>query len=219
MLATDPTALFTVAGTVLIDTPYQLPFFTLDEPVLDPDFSGMPDLVQKCFKYCDDYLQYWNMPEWTGPANGGRPLSIKAGNKSFDVAPGQVLHLSNAGEWAVRDGKTYEGKYEASDKPIAPPPGVMLRCLKRSQKPAGAPADRDCTIDTFRDEPLLGYEGRYPDFIKATIDIDSSHFEMFDRTNDQLVRAARFKKMLSENDSKLTDSADGDSDRSAQTGP
>ncbi|KAG6011488.1 hypothetical protein E4U41_005497, partial [Claviceps citrina] len=32
-------------------------------------------------------------------------------------------------------------------------------------------------------EKLLGWQGRYPDFIKAVIDVDADHYGLFDRTD------------------------------------
>jgi hypothetical protein len=34
-------------------------------------------------------------------------------------------------------------------------------------------------VDLFRDEKLLGWEARYPDFIKAVIDVDADHYNLF----------------------------------------
>lgn len=184
MIARDPTALFNVAGTLIIDSPFHIPIATLDEPVIDPDFGELPELTRNAFKNCDVYLDTWELPKWTGPAKGGKSLKLTAGGKDFQVEQGQALHLPLSGEWKVRDGKKYEN-YEETKDPIPPPPGILIRALKRSDRPPGV--DRDCTIDRFRDEPLLGWEGSYPDYIKATIDVDTGHFDMFDKSNEEKV--------------------------------
>ena len=184
LLAEDPTALFTVAGTVLMDSPFHVPTAQLEEEAQDPDMTHLPELVQKSFNNCNDYLDTWELPQWTGPAKGGKELQLQAGGKVYSVRSGQALHLPLDGSWVVEDGKAYEHA-EAAEKPIAPPPGIMLRAVGKTERPKGS--EKDCTIDLFRDEPLLGWSGRYPDFIKATFDIDSSHSDMFDRVNDKRV--------------------------------
>jgi hypothetical protein len=35
-------------------------------------------------------------------------------------------------------------------------------------------------LDMFRDQPLLGWEGNHPSFIKASFDVNSHHFDLFD---------------------------------------
>lgn len=188
MIARDPTALFHVAGTVIIDSPFHIPITKMNEPLVDPDFGALPELTQKAFKNCDIYLDSWELPSWTGPANGKKTLTLTAGEKNFEVKQGQALHLGLSGDWKVRDGKIFDS-YEETDDPIAPPPGVLIRALNRSDRPPGA--DRDCTIDRFRDEPLLGWEGSYPDYIKATLDVDTGHFDMFDKSKEERVSFPR----------------------------
>lgn len=193
MTARDPTALFHVAGTVIIDSPFHVPIAKLGEPLVDPDFGEMPELVQKSFKNCDVYLETWELPKWSGPANGKKKLKLTAGGKEFEINQGQALHLPLSGDWKVRDGKTFDDYEETSD-PVSSPPGILIRGLNRSERPPGV--DRDCTIDRFRDEPLLGWEGNYPDFIKATIDVDTAHFDMFDKSNEEKVSSFEISKPL-----------------------
>lgn len=188
MIARDPTALFHIAGTVIVDSPFHVPYSQLGEPLVDPDFQGLPDLTRKAFQNCDIYLDKWEVPGWSAPANGKKPLKLTAGGKDFTVEQGQVLRLPLSGDWEVRDGKTYDG-YEETDDPVAAPPGVLIKAVKQEARPKGV--DRDCTIDRFRDEPLLGWEGRYPDYIKAVFDVDTAHFDMFDKANEAKVSFAQ----------------------------
>jgi hypothetical protein len=185
MIADDPTALFTVVGTILIDSPYHIATSKIDEPQQEPDLGDLPELVKTCFNQCSDYLEFWDLPEFTGPTKGGKLVTTWAGGRSHDIPPNQVLHLPLDGKWKTKEIKNFEHKEKAA-KPIEPPPGVLLRALGRTPRPAGA--ERDCSIDMYRDEELLGWEGRYADFIKATIDIDSAHFDMFEKLNDKRVR-------------------------------
>lgn len=186
MVADDPTALFTVVGTVLIDSPYHVPQSTLDQ-VLDPDLGDLPPLVKACFDQCNDYLDTWELPTFNAPTKGGKLVTAWAGGRSHNIAPNQVLHLPLDNKWTTRQIKNHDfgSAADAGAKKLEPPPGVMLRALGKAPRPAGS--DVDCTIDMFRDEPLLGWEARYADFIKATIDIDSAHFDMFEKTNDKRV--------------------------------
>lgn len=187
MVADDPTALFSVAGTILIDSPYHVPQSRLDT-VIDPDLGDLPALVKACFDQCNDYLDVWELPTFDAPTKGGKLVTAWAGGRSHNVAPGQVLHLPLDGKWTTRTVQNHEFPAAAEGqkkKKLEPPPGVMLRALNKAPRPAGA--ETDCTIDMFRDEPLLGWEARYADFIKATIDIDSAHFDMFEKNNDKRV--------------------------------
>lgn len=189
LVADDPTALFTIVGTLLIDSPYHIPNIELGGSPIDPDLTHLPALIQKSFEHCNTYLDEWRLPQWTGSTRGGKELRIQAGGKGWDVPPGQAVHLSLGGEWTVTtDEKPYEHA-EVAEKPVAPPPGVLLRALNRSVKAdeSETRANGGCTIDLFRDEKLLGWGGRYPDFVKATLDIDSAHFDMFDKTNENRV--------------------------------
>lgn len=198
MIAADPTALFSVVGTVLIDSPYHIPQSRLDN-VQDPDLGDLPPLVKACFDQCNDYLEVWELPTFTAPTKGGKLVTAWAGGRSHNIAPNQVLHLPLDGKWTTKQIKNHDfasaGEAEAAAaaapapapgaKKLEPPPGVMLRALNKAPRPAGS--DVDCTIDMFRDEPLLGWEARYADFLKATIDIDAAHFDMFEKTNDKRV--------------------------------
>jgi hypothetical protein len=194
MVADDPTALFTVAGTILIDSPYHVPQSRLDT-VVDPDLGDLPPLVKACFDQCNDYLDVWELPTFDAPTKGGKLVTAWAGGRSHNVAPNQVLHLPLDGKWTTRAVQNHEfPAKEDGKKKLEPPPGVMLRALGKARRPAGA--ETDCTIDMFRDEPLLGWEARYADFIKATIDIDSAHFDMFEKNNDKRVGASSSPRVL-----------------------
>ncbi|KAG9250296.1 Alpha/Beta hydrolase protein [Emericellopsis atlantica] len=180
LLADDPTALLTVSGTILIDTPYHVP--NAETGVRDPDMSNLPKLIQKSFQNCDIYLEHWRVPTFSGPAHGGKPVRLRGLPGEPELQRGQYLHMPVKGEGEVKQGQTYEFN-EFPEKPLAPPPGVLLRGLRRAETKSGQ--TEECTIDMFRDDELLGWGGRYPDFIKATYDIDSAHFDIFDKLNER----------------------------------
>ncbi|KAI6784865.1 uncharacterized protein J7T54_007959 [Emericellopsis cladophorae] len=181
LLADDPTAPFSVAGTVLIDTPYHVP--NAETGVRDPDMSNLPKLIQKSLQNCEIYLEHWRVPTFSGPAHGGKPVRLRGLPGEPELQPGQYLHTPVEGEPKVKQGQKYEF-LESSAKPLAPaPPGVLLRGLRRSETKSGQ--TEECTIDIFRDDELLGWGGRYPDFIKATYDIESAHFDIFDQLDEK----------------------------------
>ncbi len=187
MIADDRRSLFTVAGVLLIDSPFHVPQATLPR-LVEADMGDLPELVRICFSYCDDYLDTWLLPSFSGPTKGGKLLTAWAGGRSHNIAPNQVLHLTLDGNWSTRQIETYKHDNDAeapAGKVIEPPPGVMLRGVNKSTPPPDS--EYGCTIDQFRDLPLLGWEGTYADFIKATIDIDSAHFDMFEKSNDKRV--------------------------------
>jgi hypothetical protein len=189
MLAESKVNTFSVAGIVMIDSPYHVPFCNLK--INDPSFDHLPKLIQAQFKNCDEYLDTWQLPSWTAPAKGGKALTFAVNGKVHTLQPNQVLHYPLQGDLRVKDIKQFEHSEEdkAAETPVAPPPGIMLRAMSRSEKREGV--EEECTIDMFRDEELLGYEGRYPDFIKATFDVDSAHFDLFDKSDGKKVRQQR----------------------------
>ena len=104
------------------------------------------------------------------------PVSLSCSKAS------QYLHMPVEGEAEVKQGEKCEMK-EPSARHLEPPPGVLLRGLRRSETKSGQP--EECTIDMFRDDELLGWGGRYPDFIKVTYDIGSAHFGIFEQLNEK----------------------------------
>ncbi|EOD47884.1 putative esterase-like protein [Neofusicoccum parvum UCRNP2] len=63
----------------------------------------------------------------------------------------------------------------------------MLRCVDRVPAKDGSP--HTCRVDLPRDDVVLGWAGAYPDFIKAVIDVDSHHYNIFDLARVKQVTA------------------------------
>lgn len=186
MLADDPEAKIRVTGMVIMDSPYHIAYSKIQDSTEDPTLEDIPDLIQKCFDHCDTMLRDWDLPQWEAPTMEGKHVSFNVGGKRHNVPPGKVLYKPLQGIWQTIDTKTH--KHAASTastappaKPLRPPPAVLIRCGQSMP----LPADRTTPylIDKYRNEPLLGWEETYPDFIKAVIDVDTTHYSMFDKSD------------------------------------
>ncbi|TWU75829.1 hypothetical protein ED733_004870 [Metarhizium rileyi] len=195
VIAANPGAYpMSIAGLLIIDSPYHIARSKIAVPTSKAEFSGLPPLVQKSFDNCDDMLQYWDLPSWDGVNSGGSTdVKFTMAGKTFAVRKGEVLHKTvdsdpYDNQWQTMAVKPYASNADTDTS--GPPPGVLLRCIKRAKpKPphgsssSGQNAMPACLVDYYRDERLLGWEARYPDFIKAVIDVNADHYNLFDRTN------------------------------------
>ncbi|KAJ4156277.1 hypothetical protein NW754_007901 [Fusarium falciforme] len=155
---------FYVTGILMVDSPVQIPTSTLPPCGPDPDFSDLPDLVRKSFDKFDAMLSVCDLPAWDSPACQGKPVRLAAGGKTFTVKTDQE-----------------EGRVEVTEQFTGPPPAVLVRCLRRT--PTDAPSQGPSQVDRYRDDLLLGWEGRHQSFIKAVIDVDKHHFNVFQPSN------------------------------------
>ena len=182
-VADDPDSPFKVDGMVIIDSPFQLPPDQRPANV-DPDLSDLPELVRKAFDNADSAVTGWQAPAWDGSTLGGKDVKVRVGATILDVGLGQVAHKPVKGQWTVVDSPKHEQEAAADGK--TPPPAVFIKATKNVAPAKGS--DQVCDIDYLREEKLLGWGGRYPDFIKAVIDFDNNHFDMFDKMNFEQVR-------------------------------
>ncbi|KAK5988949.1 putative thioesterase TR09 [Cladobotryum mycophilum] len=185
MLAKDPDAKIKIAGIIMMDTPYHVPRAQLTDAVDDPEIPGIPEQVQKAFDRCDEMLEHWEVPKYDAPACDGKTVFFGVGGRRYTVTPGHTLYKPVGGTWRPIDTTPYKPT-EAVDKPISPPPTVLIKCVKSMPLPAGR--EENFLIDKYRDERLLGWEDKYPDFIKAVIDFDSDHYNMFDKDNNDSMK-------------------------------
>lgn len=180
MLADDVSSNITVAGFLIIDSPYHIPWSRIGPPPTAFGSSELilgdfPDLVRKSFRNCHSLLADWQLPEWNAPVCGGKKVKIDVAGRSFSLEQGAVLYKPVEGEWQTIKTRMYQ-HVEHPVEPRSPPPAVMIRCTQSVMIKRGPNS-----ADRFRTEKLLGWEGKYPDFIKATIDIDATHTDVFDQ--------------------------------------
>ncbi|GME55558.1 Thioesterase [Neofusicoccum parvum] len=191
MLAADEDARITVAGLLIIDSPLHTPWSRVPTPTAPPDLPGLPDLVVKSLDNCEGLLTDWELPAWDEPAHGGRKVRFVAGGRGFAVPPARVLHKPLQGEWRPVAVAAFAGGQPQPPPQHAPaaaiPPAVMLRCVDRVPAKDGSP--HTCRVDLPRDDVVLGWAGAYPDFIKAVIDVDSHHYNIFDLARVKQVTA------------------------------
>jgi hypothetical protein len=194
LIAADPESYpFSVAGLVLIDSPYHIARSKVTVPTSKPEIVGLPLLVQRSFDNCEIMLRNWDLPSWgTGDKGGGTDVKFSMAGDSFTLPKGQVLRKPvgsspHDNKWETMTVRTYEG-HTSSDTSSgggavgSPPPAVLLRCVKHAKSKPSAEHGQEtpsCLVDLFRDEKLLGWEARYPDFIKAVIDVDADHYNLF----------------------------------------
>ncbi|KAH7042807.1 esterase-like protein [Macrophomina phaseolina] len=177
MLAAKPSSSrISVAGLLIIDSPFHIPWSAFPAPVSAASLPGLPDLVRKSLDNCDGLLASWQLPEWDGDAGRGRELRCAA---AATIPPVSVLYTPLRRERTLVAVQPFPaGAAPLRQDGVAPPPGVLLRCVERvpSEEPRGPP----CRVDYFRDELVLGWDGRHPEFIKAVFDVDSHHYNIFD---------------------------------------
>lgn len=187
-LAQDPEAKIKVLGIVMMDTPYHIPYSREEGPTDDPVIENIPASIQKCFDRCDEMLNDWEVPKWDGPACDGKTVFFGVGGRRYSVPPGKVLYKPFQGTWSSVEVPQYKPSEESQpDKAlIAPPPTVLIRSTQAMPLPEGR--TQPFIIDKYRNDRTLGWAGSTPEFIKAVIDVNSNHYEMFEKTNNVQVR-------------------------------
>ncbi|QPG97757.1 hypothetical protein C2857_006820 [Epichloe festucae Fl1] len=198
MIALDPDAHpVSVAGILIIDSPYHIARSSITQPVSKARLTNIPDLVQKSFDNCDAMLRNWHLPRWSG-GEAREADYFAVGGRDFKLGPSEVLHIpaaGGAGTWStISTEKQGTGSANASANasagessglaPGSPPPAVLVRCT-RAARPVAEAQDvaAPCLVDLFRGERLLGWEGRYAEFIKAVVEVDADHYGLFNRAD------------------------------------
>ncbi|OTA03522.1 lipase/esterase [Trichoderma parareesei] len=189
-LAEDPEATIKVLGIVMMDTPHHLPWSQIDGPTDDPVIENIPPAIQKCFERCDEMIEHWEVPRWDGPACDGKVVFFGVGGRRYSVPPGKVLYKPFEGVWSPVEVPRYsEPAEEASQSgraTITPPPTVLIRAIQSMPLPEGR--TEPYIIDKHRHDRTLGWSANAPEFIKAVIDVNSNHYEMFDKTNTAQIK-------------------------------
>ncbi|PTB62565.1 alpha/beta-hydrolase [Trichoderma citrinoviride] len=189
-LAEDPEATIKVLGIVMMDTPHHLPWSQVDGPTDDPVIENIPPAIQKCFERCDEMIEHWEVPKWDGPACDGKTVFFGVGGRRYSVPPGKVLHKSFEGAWSPVEVPQYSKPAEEASQSekasITPPPTVLIRAIQHMPLPEGR--TEPYIIDKHRNDRTLGWSANAPEFIKAVIDVNSNHYEMFDKTNNAQIK-------------------------------
>ncbi|PTB36579.1 putative secondary metabolism biosynthetic enzyme, variant 2 [Trichoderma asperellum] len=187
-LAEDPEAKIRILGIVMMDTPYHTPYNQEEGPTDDPVIENIPEAVQKCFDRCDEMLENWEVPKWDGPACDGKFIFFGVDGRRYSVPPGKVLYKPFNGIWSPIEVPQYKPLEESQPEKalLITPPTVLLRCTEPMPLPEGR--TQPFIIDKYRNDRTLGWAGNTPEFIKAVLDVDSNHYEMFDKTNDTRIK-------------------------------
>ncbi|KAH6613208.1 Alpha/Beta hydrolase protein [Boeremia exigua] len=173
---TNPT--FSVAGILLVDSPYHTPMSKLPPHAPDPNFQHLPELVRKSFENYDVLLDKWELPPWTAPALEGKTIRCSAGGKTFMVANGRILYKPLGKGWEDVKMQSFEHGTSTLERCIELPPAALIRCAQAI--PTDTDSKMPCFVDRFRHETLLGWDSNFPSFIKAAVDTNTHHFNIFD---------------------------------------
>lgn len=171
---------FSVKSLLLIDAPHHVPYEQVAPEDGEPDFDGLPPLVRKALDECDDLLARWEVPGWDGAVGD---VTLNAGGMDHTLREGEVVHKPLAGGWKTMRSKEVgregsdDGYATDAEKMKRPPPAVLVKCTK--PVPSKNDTDACCNVDVHRNDPTLGWLGRYPDFIKAVLEVDSDHYNIF----------------------------------------
>ncbi|KAK2062294.1 hypothetical protein LY76DRAFT_613801 [Colletotrichum caudatum] len=177
ILAKRPRSKISVAGLLFVDSPHHTPWSELAIPTSKPDLGKVPELVQKSFDNCQGLLDTWKLLPWDRPTCGGNSVYVTVAGERFHLRRDEVIYKPTRGRWRAMETRTFDGIHKLSRQPISPPPAVLIKCVQHV--PAQGSAKDPCQVDLFRDEPLLGWEGHHPEFIKAVIEADAHHYNIF----------------------------------------
>nr|POF15969.1 hypothetical protein CFP56_79558 [Quercus suber] len=179
ILADTPRATISVAGLVLIDSPYHVPWSTLPPDTSDLDIGDVPALVQKAFELSDAMLEFWTLPDWDGPSGGGQTVHLTVEKEDFAVNTGHVLYRPLTGGYQLLEtkGRQQQPPTPAATKGITPPPGIIIRCVRPT--PTKDTSHGLNALDIYREDPMLGWDREHPIFLKAVFDVDAHHFDVF----------------------------------------
>ncbi|RFU76197.1 hypothetical protein TARUN_6071 [Trichoderma arundinaceum] len=192
-LAEDPEAKIKVVGIVMMDSPYHIPYSQEEGSTDDPTIDNIPEPIQKCFDRCDEMLEDWEVPKWDGPACDGKIVFFGVGGRRYSVPPGKVLYKPFQGTWSSVEVAQYKPSEESQpekdsqpEKTLTAPPTVLIRCTQSMPLPEGR--TERFIIDKYRSDLTLGWAGNSPEFIKAVIDVNSNHYEMFEKTHSAQIK-------------------------------
>jgi thioesterase domain-containing protein len=160
-----------VAGVVLIDSPYTLPWREHRDRFVDfkPEFpTWTPEQVRKKvtrrFEVSDELVFTWEPPRW--------------GARLDQSVEGGTL-LVNASDSSDQRSATKEEGPRV--RPVSSaPPVVLLKAMARvslTKSKSDGPVD----VDLCRDDPLLGWERYAGDLLETVHPVSGHHFDLFDQ--------------------------------------
>ncbi|KND86908.1 hypothetical protein TOPH_08466 [Tolypocladium ophioglossoides CBS 100239] len=168
-----------IEGMLMMDSPWLVPGRDLPVGTPQPALIGIPDLVRKSLDNCERMLYHWELPQWGEGTNKEATFSLKGAQRT--VPSGSVLYRTLKGDWRPVKRKVQHKLDElAAQKtpPIKAPTTVMLRSVVPA--PTKGSSGKPCRVDQFRDEPLLGWDGRYnSDMIRVVMEASSHHYDLF----------------------------------------
>ncbi|KAL1297536.1 hypothetical protein AAFC00_006108 [Neodothiora populina] len=173
-----------VKGMVIIDSPFHTPLKDLSVETAKPELSHLPELVRKSLHNCGALLADWSLPEWDADAYKDRGIRtvVDSTSADVDVPAGQVWYKPLKGPAEVvpvSRASPPPAKADPDASHDVPPFSVLLRCVDRA--PSTDPdSTKPAHIDIRRDQLVLGWDENYPEFIKAVIDVDAHHYNLFE---------------------------------------
>lgn len=168
------TSSISAAALLLIDSPY--PFSqshkdpTLSNTIghdlrpapLNDLLNDMPDLARKSVARCDIMMRDWTPPTW------------------------QRESSENSQRLSDQHNCNIENREPTSELSCAPPPAVLVRCKEYVTNQEGS-SDL-CMVDLHRHERFLGWEASHVGFIKAVVEVEANHYNIFDVNDSVKVR-------------------------------
>lgn len=183
MLAAGTTSI-AITALLLIDSPYVFSPSHIDptlsnttRPDLQPaPLNDLPDLALKSMVRSDIMLENWNLPTWEreGSENNRHLANLSTHEKSEDRQVKCVEQNSN-----LENG-------DSGLKSTGPPPALLVRCRRYVDDQYNS--SNVCLVDLHRHEKLLGWENGHPGFIKAVVEVDADHYNIFDINDISKVR-------------------------------
>ena len=182
-----------VTGIVMIDSPFHIHRIK-DEVMPEAEPPDLPALVKNCLAQCKDLLNVWDLPRWDDAASSDRETRCRLKSNDWTIPPQHVLHVPVIGEPSIqRVGRYINGARQSEKVSVdkdttsiqahqnhrSPPTAALLRATE--PVPSNDPTKGSVRTDRWRQELLLGWDERYPEFIKVVIDLESHHYNIFER--------------------------------------
>lgn len=175
------TGSISAAALLLIDSPY--PFsqgrkdptlsnaigYDVRPAALNDLLNDMPDLARKSVARCDIMMRDWTPPTWQRESSENSQQL--ADPSTHERAEGQQATC-------VEHSCNMENRELTSA-----PPAILVRC--KEYVTSQEESSDLCMVDLHRHERFLGWEASHVGFIKAVVEVDANHYNIFD-VNDSI---------------------------------